>query len=139
VTKNLSQLDALIGEWTTSSKTYPEGRGLTTVTLAEGGKFVRIEATIEDERFPQSTQIVGCDETGDECTALYYDSRGVYRIYLTTVRDREWKMWREAPGFSQRYTGKISEDGKTIAGQWEFSEDGHHWRVDFDLAYEKVG
>jgi hypothetical protein len=55
------------------------------------------------------------------------------------VADGEWRAWREAPGFNQRYIGKISADGKTIAGQWEFSEDGKSWNVDFDLTYTKVG
>ena len=56
-----------------------------------------------------------------------------------TVADGVWKMWREAPGFNQRYTGKISGDGRTIAGQWEISKDGKSWDVDFDLTYTRVG
>ena len=138
MTRGLSQLDVLLGEWITTSKTYPEGRGRTTVTLAEGGKFVRIEASIDDERFPQSAQLIGADEAQDECISLYYDSRGVYRVYLTTIEAGVWTMWRDAPGFNQRYTGKISDDGRAIAGRWEFSEDGKQWKVDFDLNYEKV-
>ena len=56
-----------------------------------------------------------------------------------TLVDGVWKIWRQAPRFNQRYIGKISGDGKAIAGQWEFSEDGKDWSVDFDLAYKKVG
>ena len=33
--------------------------------------------------------------------------------------------------------GKISEARKTITGQWEMSEDGKQWHVDFDLSYRK--
>ena len=54
-----------------------------------------------------------------------------------TVADGVWKMWRGAPGFNQRYVGKISDDRKTIIGQWEMSEDGKQWHVDFDLSYRK--
>jgi len=46
-------------------------------------------------------------------------------------------MWREAPGFNQRYIGEIKEGGKTIEGRWEMWEDGQGWRVDFDLTYQK--
>jgi hypothetical protein len=41
-------------------------------------------------------------------------------------------------GVHARYTGRISEDGRYIEGQWEFSEDGITWKVDFDLEYTKV-
>ena len=69
---------------------------------------------------------------------LYYDSRNVRRVYRMSVAGGIWKMWRDAPGFNQRYTGTISDDGKTIGGQWEMSPDGINWEVDFDLSYTKV-
>ncbi len=137
MTKGLEQPDALIGAWTSSSKKSPEGRARMTVAPVEGGKFLRIDARIEDERFPVSTQIVGSDEASDECIALYYDSRGVHRIYRMTVGSGTWRVWREAPGFNQRFTGRI-KDG-SIEGQWEFSEDGKSWEVDFDITYRKAG
>ena len=139
MTQGLKQLDPLVGEWTSASKTYPEGRGRMTVAPTEDGKFVRIYAEIEDERFPRSTQLVGADDARDPCTALYHDSRGVHRVYSMSLAGGEWRVWREAPRFNQRFIGKIGEDGKTITGQWEFSEDGKSWKVDFDLTYEKVG
>ena len=138
MSKGLEQLDVLLGEWTSSSKKYPEGRGRMTVAPTEGGKFVRIAARIEDERFPESTQIVGSDEVRDECTALCYDSRGMHRVYRMTVDSGIWQAWREAPKFNQRYIGHIKDGGKTIEGQWEFSEDGKSWEVDFDISYTKV-
>ena len=133
----LEQLHVLLGSWVTESKRYSEGRGFTTITPTEDGEFLRVDSTAEDERFPHSTQIIGSDEAGDECTALYFDSRGVHRVYRMRVTDGVWRMWRDAPGFNQRYVGKIGEDGKTITGQWEMSEDGKQWHVDFDLSYRK--
>lgn len=139
MTRILDQFDVLVGEWITGSKKYSEGRGHTSVAPTEDGKFLRIVSRVDDERFPQSTMLVGADESRDECTVLYYDSRGVYRVYQMTLTDGVWKMWRQATGFNQRYTGKIGDDGKKIEGQWEFSEDGKSWDVDFDLSYTKVG
>ena len=135
----LARFDALLGEWDVTSKKYPDGRGRTTVTPAEGDNLLRIHSELEDSRFPISTMVVGADDAGDECTVLYYDSRGVYRVYTTTLHDRVWRMWRHAPGFNQRFTGDIAGDGKTVSAQWEFSEDGKSWNVDFDLTYTKVG
>ena len=139
MTSGLARLEVLVGKWTSASRKYPDGRGRMTVAPTEGGKYLRIEAQVDDPRFPVSTQVVGGDEASDQYTSLYHDSRGVHRVYHMTVALGVWKIWREAPGFNQRYTGQISGDGKTIAGQWEFSEDGSKWEVDFDLSYRKVG
>jgi len=57
-------------------------------------------------------------------------------VYEMSFNDGVWKVWREAPGFSQRFTGVLS--GDVITGPWEFSEDGSTWRHDFDLTYTKV-
>jgi hypothetical protein len=46
-----------------------------------------------------------------------------------------WKIWREAPGFWQRYTGVITGDATTITGAWERSLDGREWHHDFSLSY----
>ncbi len=46
-----------------------------------------------------------------------------------------WKVWRDAPGFWQRYTGVISADGTSINGAWEYSPDGVDWSHDFTPTY----
>lgn len=135
----LEQLNVLIGEWAVASKKYPEGRGRTSVAATEDGKYLRIDSTNENPLFPQSTMLVGTDDDRDECGVLYYDSRDVRRVYQMTLAANEWRIWRQAPDFNQRFTGKISDDGQTIAAQWEMSEDGESWKVDFDLTYTKVG
>jgi hypothetical protein len=70
---------------------------------------------------------------------LYFDSRGVSRIYQMSLTDREWRLWRDFPTFSQRFHGSISEDAAAIHATWEKSTDGSHWEHDFDLLYEKAG
>ncbi len=134
----IDQLKPLLGEWVVESKAFAEGRGHTTVTLTEDGRFIRLASVEEDQRFPQSLMLIGADEASDECTVLYHDSRGVYRVYRTSLDGGVWRMWRGAPKFNQRYVGRLGNDGRTITGQWEFSEDGKTWKVDFDLNYKKV-
>ena len=48
-----------------------------------------------------------------------------------------WRIWRDAPGFNQRFTGTFDDAGTTITGAWEMSEDGTTWSKDFDLVYRK--
>src|SRR5207247_1404926 len=82
---------SVVGEWTSASEKYSEGRGHTTVAPTEDGKFMRITSREEDARFPESTQLVGADESRDICTVLYYDARGVHRVYSMSFVDRVWK------------------------------------------------
>ena len=68
----------------------------------------------------------------------YFDSRGVQRIYQVVMGDGVWTMWRDAPGFSQRFTGRIGDGGDTIAGQWQLSKDGFHWADDLEITFRRV-
>ena len=54
-----------------------------------------------------------------------------------------WTLWRGRADFSpldfaQRYTGALSDAGKTIAGAWEICHDGDTWEHDFDLSYTRA-
>jgi hypothetical protein len=84
--------------------------------------------------------VIGTDpESEGNFLQHYFDSRGVARIYKMTVGDGVWKLWRDSPDFSQRYTGTFSDDGRTISGAWEICHDGATWEHDFDLTYTKLG
>jgi hypothetical protein len=50
----------------------------------------------------------------------------------------EFKIWRDGEPFSQRFTGRISEDGNTIEARWEAAKDGTNWETDFDLVFTRV-
>ena len=58
----------------------------------------------------KATWVIGRDDESDEYTVLYYDSRGVSRVYHMTLVNRQWRIWRNHPEFSQRYEGLISDD-----------------------------
>jgi hypothetical protein len=50
----------------------------------------------------------------------------------------KWKLWRDGDQpFPQRFTGVLSEDGRSISGRWE-KQEGGRWDVDFDMTYTKV-
>lgn len=83
--------------------------------------------------------IVGRDDSRDECTAQYYDSRGVSRVYRMTFAGGVWRMWWDAPGLCQRFAGTLADDGATVTAAWEKSPNGTAWELDFDVLSTRTG
>ena len=146
---SLDRLDMLVGHWEVEA-TFEAGffgpgspqttsRGRTTFQWLDGRFFLTQNFVNEHPAFPSGIAIIGTSEERDTFVQHYFDSRGVARVYQMTLDGREWKLWREEPGFWQRYTGVISEDGAAIRGAWDASADGREWTHDFDLTYVKTG
>jgi hypothetical protein len=88
---------------------------------------------------PQSWSVIGRNESLDAYCILYYDARGVSRIYSMDFDGTMWTLLREDPDFYQRFRGRLSEDGNTITAAWEKSDDrGATWEHDFDLTYVRA-
>lgn len=146
---SLDRLDMLIGRWEMEavfdagyfgpgSPAITGRGGVTTFEWLDGRFFLTQRFINEHPAAPSGIAIVGAGEEPGSFVQHYYDSRGVARIYQMALNGREWKLWREEPGFWQRYTGVISEDGTTITGAWEGSPDGRDWKHDFQLTYIKA-
>jgi hypothetical protein len=103
----------------------------------DGGAFL-VQRSSAPDPAPDATLIFGIDDPADSQTVLYYDRRGVSRVYRGSLSEGTWRLWRDAPGFSQRFTGQVAEDGGGISGAWESSSDGVTWEHDFDLTYTRV-
>ena len=86
---------------------------------------------------PSAFSVIGQDDAVEACAMLYSDERGVARIYQMSLAGGLWKMWRDAPGFSQRMTGRFSADGSTISWQGELSRDGSTWEPDLSVIYTR--
>jgi hypothetical protein len=84
-----------------------------------------------------ATWLISRDEDSKNYTVLYIDNRRVSRVYEMSLERDEWKIWRSAPQFSQRFVGKVSKDKKTIKAYWEKSFDEKKWEHDFDMLYQK--
>ena len=134
----LAPLARLIGEWTVESPMFPGARGRSVFEWLEDGAYL-LQRSFAPEPAPSATWLIGGDDSADHHTVLYHDSRGVSRVYQTAMTGAAWTIWRNAPGFSQRFTATLSEDGRTLSGSWEKSEDGSAWEHDFDLVYRRVG
>jgi hypothetical protein len=138
----LRRLEPLVGDWTLEAS-FPGGEpwpggGTVTFEWHPSGAHLVERATIEHPEAPDSVSIIGCDAANGTYLQLYSDSRGVCRVYEMSIRDREWKLWRDDEPFSQRFTGTIGDDGNTITGRWEIAEDGTNYSTDFDLTYHRV-
>jgi hypothetical protein len=139
----LKLFSVLIGNWTTTG-THPLVpdtilHGRASFEWLENGAFLITRSEIDEPEFPSHVAIFGSDDLVDEYFMLYFDERAVSRKYQVTLQDNIWKMWRNAPGFSQRFTGTIVDDGNTIIGKWELSRDDTSWEKDLELTYKRVG
>jgi hypothetical protein len=147
---SLDRLEALLGCWEMEA-TFQAGYfgrgtpevtergGLTTFEWLDGRFFLIQRFAVDHPAAPSGISVIGTGADPDTFTQHYYDSRGVARTYQMTLDGGVWRLWREAPGFCQRYTGTISGDGTRITGAWDFSPDGREWRHDFGLTYIRTG
>jgi len=49
-----------------------------------------------------------------------------------------WKIWRNAPKFSQKFVGTLSKNKKAIKAHWGKSLDGRNGQHDFDMTYRRI-
>lgn len=149
-------LNRLVGTWSTSM-THPAMpgivvRGSVEIQWLEGEKFLIHRARTDHPDFPDSISVVGFmdrDRVDDShatdnaprprLSMHYFDSRGVFRVYHASIDASAWRLWREAPEFSQRFTGVVSNDGNTIDGRWELSRDNVNWTSDLEITYRRQG
>jgi len=148
----LKALDRLVGTWTTEAR-HPAMPGVVVhgtvlVEWLEGERFLIHRARSDHPDFPDSISIIGftdrdrvdgdpSDEPATDLRMHYFDSRGVSRIYAVSVDDQTWRIWRDAPGFSQRFAGRFADGGDTIIGRWQMCEDDRHWNDDLEIDYRR--
>jgi len=138
----LEPLSGLIGTWNTEGRhpLFPDTvfHGRTSFEWLEGGAFLIMHSEIEEPGIPTGIAIIGSDDSAKELSMLYFDERAVSRKYEVTVRDNVCTWWRNAPGFSQRFTWTLAADGRSMTGKGELSRDGSSWERDLELTYARV-
>ena len=141
----LKHLEILAGDWDmelSNTSFLPSSSdtvtGHASFEWLESGAFLIMYMGNKPPNTPDAIWLISRDEAIRNYTVLYYDTRKVSRIYEMSFSDGIWKMWRNSPGFSQRFEGKFSDDGNIIAAHWEKSSNGSTWEHDFDVTYKKV-
>ena len=131
----MTRVDFLLGDWATEIR-HPliddpvRGRAV----VEPLGAFVVQRATVEHPDFPDSVSIL------DGSKMHYFDTRGVARVLEVEVEDDAFTLFREpkdASDFWQRFIGELKDDGRTIEGHWETSDDGASWKLDFPITWTK--
>lgn len=146
---SLDRFDALIGEWemeasfeagyfAPDSPAITNRGGRTTFEWLPGRFFLTQRFVSDHPAAPSGIAIIGPTDEPEILSQHYYDSRGVARVYKTSLDQKIWRVWRESPGFWQRYTGVVSDDSGRIDGAWEGSSNGRDWTRDFGLAYIRL-
>ncbi|MDP8908203.1 MAG: hypothetical protein M3N47_03615 [Chloroflexota bacterium] len=133
----MKSLEPFIGEWA-----LPAG-GRTVFEWLSGGRFLVQRWEVPLAEVPDGIAIIGFDLARETYLQHYFDSRGIARVYEMSFSDGVWELRRKSADFSpldfsQRFRGRFSDDGESIAGRWESSSDGASWNHDFDLTYTKV-
>lgn len=137
---SMQQFAVLIGEWTMVGS-HPQlpfpAHGHSIFEWLREDSLLAWHFNWEPGEIPNAFSVIGRDDAVESCSVLYSDERGVGRIYQMTLKDGVWKMWRDSAGFSQRVTGTVSSDGKSIECRGELSRDGNHWEPDLDVTYRR--
>jgi hypothetical protein len=130
-----------VGEWNAEA-THPLFehlmKGKIIFDWIEGNSFLLMTSDWEKSKIPNNRSIIGYDKSSNAYVMLYSDERNVLRIYEMTFNDGIWKLWRNSPGFSQRFSGTFKDNNNKFSGTWELCEDDISWKKDLEVTYTKV-
>lgn len=136
----MAPFEALIGTWTTES-THPLFDGVVTggatFEWLPGRHFVVMRSHQDHEKFPDGMGVIGAPETGDGLVLEYFDSRGVRRTYGISLEDGLLRIWRDHPGFAQRFSATVG--GDHFEGLWQLAREPGDWQDDLRLTYTRRG
>jgi hypothetical protein len=136
----LEPFDALIGTWTTEARHRLMDAvvsGHTTYEWLEGGRFLIQRSHSDHESFPDGISVIGAPEDGDGLVMEYFDSRGVRRTYDISLVDGVLRIWRDHPGYEQRFSARIAPD--EYEGVFELAEAPGEWKQDMRVTYRRRG
>ena len=146
----MREFDRLVGDWHGEGE-VPVDPPLTVTAdaaIERLGELIVFRSVAQPREVPDSLSIIGGAPEGEPQPMHYFDSRGVKRLYLTSLEGSTWTIWRDptqdwngpnGPGHNQRFIGEISADGQTIEGRWESGtgDAGDERVLDFPITYAR--
>jgi hypothetical protein len=134
----LEPFEALIGTWDTLA-THPMVdvvvSGTVTFEWLAGGRFIVQHSHNEHELFPDGLCVIGAPEEGEGLVMEYFDSRGVRRTYAISLDDGVLRIWRDAPGFDQRFLATLGHE--TFEGVYQLARTPGDWQDDLRVTYRR--
>jgi hypothetical protein len=134
----LEPFDALIGTWATEAS-HPLFEGVVPGSITfewfEGGHFLVERSHNDHELFPDAICVIGAPEGGAGLVMEYFDSRGVRRTYRVSLDDGVLRMWRDDPGFAQRFCAMLGHD--QFEGRWQLARTPGDWQDDLSVTYRR--
>ena len=90
---------------------------------------------VEHELFPDAICVIGAPETGEGLVMEYFDSRGVRRTYGVSLAEGVLRIWRDAPGFDQRFSATLGRH--SFEGLCELARTPGDWQDDMKVTYRR--
>ena len=120
----LKRLEKLVGTWELKGRTLDSNEdnitGWTTFEWMPGGFFLKAIGEINFKGFIlQSLEIISYDPTSQTFPSnVYSNMSGAVLPYQWNVQGNKVTHWTDVA----KYTGTLSEDGKTLSGGWRPTE-----------------
>jgi hypothetical protein len=112
--------------------------GQATFEWLEDQQFLMQRSHYDHPEIPDAIAVIGIID--GKPSMHYFDPRGVHRVFAVDITADTWRFWNDAPGFSQRFTGTLSDDDNAINGEGELSrDDGATWERDLAITYRRIG
>ncbi len=138
----LKPFQVFVGEWdiTASHPLLPGAvlRGRASFEWLAGGAFLIMRSEIDEPHVPHGVAIFGSDDAARKFSMIYFDERGVSRIYEVAMVGNELRWWRNQPSFSQRFVMTIEADGSRMTAKGEMSRDGGPWEEDLEEIFTRI-
>jgi len=131
----------LVGTWSTEAahRLLPGGPvgGNATYEWLGDQRFLIQRMHYDHPELPDAVMVIGTID--GKPSMHYFDVRGVHRVFDTDFTGDTWRFWNDVPGFSQRFTGTLGDDGTTMTCDVELSLDnGATWEHDVTITYRRV-
>lgn len=128
------RLAALVGRWRTSGRTMEAAGAQMSIEAVDTydwlpgrfGLLHLVDARVGEEHV-EGAEIIGWDPSRGSYVTQYFGSDGPNAYEASLLEEDGALVWRMQSA-RDRFTGKFSDDGDTIAGHWEQLDDDGAWR-----------
>lgn len=137
----LAAMARMVGEWQTTTSQHPGLTGHLSIDWIPDARLLLTRYTVPDPGIDR-VWVIGADDLyRDRLVILQFDQNHEHRVYQGSFAGPLWRVWRDAPGHSQRFTGNLDETGNTLRATWERSDselDPRTWEHELDAVFTRI-